>query len=80
MIMKKVFMSLAIAAMMVGAVSCGNNNSKKAEQTAETCEEVCEKACEKACEKSCGEACGECEGTDAKAKDCCQEGADKHAE
>ena len=33
--MKKVFMSLAVVAMMVAAASCGNNASKKAAAEAE---------------------------------------------
>ena len=33
--MKKVFMSLAVVAMMVAAASCGNNAAKKAEEAAQ---------------------------------------------
>ena len=43
--MKKVFMSAAIIAIMAVAVSCGSNNSKKAEKAAEepaACEEQCD--------------------------------------
>ena len=40
--MKKVFMSAAIIAIMAVAVSCGSNNSKKAE-AAEPAKECCEK-------------------------------------
>ena len=32
--MKKVFVSMAIVAMMFAAVSCGNNNAKKAAEGA----------------------------------------------
>lgn len=44
--MKKVFMSAAVVAMMVAAVSCECNNNKKAESE-EACTEQCEdtKAC-----------------------------------
>ena len=52
--MKKVFMSAAVVAMMVAAVSCQCNNNKKAEEACEgectECTEKCEEAnCEKAC-------------------------------
>ena len=31
--MKKVFMSIAVIAMMIAVAACGSNNSKKAEET-----------------------------------------------
>ena len=43
--MKKVFMSAAVVAMMVAAVSCQCNNNKKAE-------EACEGECTECTEKS----------------------------
>ena len=53
--MKKVFMSIAIVALMGAAVACGNN-TKKAAQESEAAVEVCEEACD-----SCGKAC--CDST-----------------
>lgn len=38
--MKKVIMSMAIVAMMVAAVACGNNANKKAQEAEEATETV----------------------------------------
>ena len=46
--MKKVFMSVAVLAMMIAATACGNNNSKKAEATAEEAAETVEEVVEAA--------------------------------
>ena len=61
-IMKKVFMSAAVVAMMIAAVSCQCNGSKKAEAAEEAATEECEG---KECEGK------ECEG---ETKECCKEG------
>ncbi len=54
--MKKVIMALAIASMAIFAVSCGNNNAKKAaEATEAAAEEVVEECTE--CAEECAEAC-----------------------
>lgn len=46
--MKKVFMSVAVVAMVMATAACGNNNAKKAEapveEAAEAVEEVVEAA------------------------------------
>ncbi len=39
-LMKKVIMSMAMVAMMVAAVACGNNANKKAQETEEATETV----------------------------------------
>ncbi len=44
--MKKVFMSLAVVALMLATVSCAcNNNQKKAEATEEAKTECCDSCC-----------------------------------
>ena len=44
--MKKVFMTLAMVAALACAVSCGNNNSKKAEEGEKTECTKCDKCCQ----------------------------------
>lgn len=65
--MKKIFMSVAVVAMMAAAMSCECSNCKKAEAPAEEAVECCEAKGE------CCEAKPECckEGAE-----CCQEGAE----
>lgn len=70
--MKKIFMSLAVAAAMFAAVSCAcNNNSEKAQECAATecadCE-GCDKAADACCEKAegCDKAC--CDSTNVDCK------------
>jgi hypothetical protein len=55
--MKKVFMSLAIVALMGAAVACNFNTKKGGEATegVEACTEVCD-SCAAACD-SCAKAC-----------------------
>ena len=50
-IMKKVFMALAIVAAMAASVACSCNNEKKADACCEEAKECCDstKCCEKAC-------------------------------
>ena len=55
--MKKVFMSAAVVAMMVAAVACECNNSKKAEAPAEEAVEAVEEA--EAPAEECAEECVE---------------------
>lgn len=75
--MKKVFMSLAVAAAMFAAVSCAcNNNSEKAQECAGTeCADCagCDKAEEACCDKAGAEGCE---------KECCKkaEGCDKECD
>ena len=61
--MKKVFMSLAIVALMSAAVACGNNPKKAAEEGETAPEapatECCDSTCTAACD-SCAAACGNC--------------------
>ena len=53
--MNKVFMSVAVIAMMAAAVACECNNSKKAEEEpAQEAVEACEEAAE-ACEEAAAE-------------------------
>ena len=63
--MKKVFMSIAVLAIMTAAVSCQCNNSKKAEEPA-------------AAEECAGE-CKDCEGEEC-TKACCDSTAAECAE
>ena len=63
--MKKVFMSLAAVALMVAAVSCGNNNAKKAEVAAEEVAACCDSTKAACCDstKACADSsacCGAC--------------------
>lgn len=53
--MKKVFMSIAVLAIMTAAVSCQCNNSKKAEEpaAAEECTGECDKCEGEECTKAC---------------------------
>lgn len=57
--MKKVFMSIAVVAMVAFAAACGNNSKKAAE--AEECCEECTECCDScmACCDSCA-ACDSC--------------------
>lgn len=56
--MKKVFMSLAVVALMLATVSCAcNNNQKKAEATEE-------KACTECCDSCCAAADSTCTACD----------------
>ncbi|MBO7543987.1 MAG: hypothetical protein J6T02_00210 [Bacteroidales bacterium] len=56
--MKKVFMSLAVVALMAAAVSCGCNNTKAAEEPAEEAIEAVEDTCAACCD-SCAAAAEE---------------------
>lgn len=58
--MKKVFMSIAVVAMIALASACGNNSKKAAEESCECCEE-CTECCDSctACCDSCA-ACDSC--------------------
>ena len=42
--MKKVFMTVAVVAMMIAVADCGNNASKKAAEATEEAVEACEAA------------------------------------
>ena len=87
--MKKVFMSLAVAAAMFAAVSCAcNNNSEKAQECAGTecadcagCDKAEEACCDKAgaegCEKEC---CKKAEGCDKECDKECDKQCDKQCE
>ena len=57
--MKKVFMTIAVVAMMIAVSACGNNAPKAAEAEAEAVEAV-EEVCEQ-CDSTCTEAC--CDST-----------------
>lgn len=78
--MKKVFMSLAVAAAMFAAVSCAcNNNSEKAQECAGTeCADCagCDKAEDACCDKA------GCEKEEGCEKECCKkaEGCDKECD
>lgn len=56
--MKKVFMTIAVVAMMIAVSACGNNTPKAAEAEAEAVE-VCDEKCDEcaACDSTCTEAC-----------------------
>lgn len=62
--MKKVFMSIAIVALMAAAVACGNNNAKKAEAPVEEAVEAC---CDSTCCTKADSTC--CEHADSA---CCE--------
>lgn len=70
--MKKVFMSIAVLAIMTAAVSCQCNNSKKAEEPAAA--EECAGEC-----NECEGECNECEGEEC-TKACCDSTAAECAE
>ena len=53
--MKKVFMSLAIVALMGAAVACNFGTKKAAQEAEEACTEACD-SCKAACD-SCGTCC-----------------------
>ena len=57
--MKKVIMALAIASMSIFAVSCGNNNAKKAAEATEAAAEECVEECKDCADTTC-EKCAEC--------------------
>ena len=61
--MKKIFMSVAIVAAMMAAVSCGNNNKKAEERPAECTEQCCGDCTTKAEGECCKDECckGECD-------------------
>lgn len=79
--MKKVFMSLAVAAAMFAAVSCAcNNNSEKAQECAGTeCADCagCDKAEDACCDKA---GCEKEEGCDKQCDKQCDKECDKHCE
>ncbi len=79
--MKKVFMSLAVAAAMFAAVSCAcNNNSEKAQECAGTeCADCagCDKAADACCDKA---GCEKEEGCDKQCDKQCDKECDKHCE
>ena len=52
-------MSLAVASLMVAAVSCGNCSSKKAEKAAEEVAAAVDSTCTKACCDSAKACCGD---------------------
>ena len=63
--MKKVFMASAVAALMVAAVACGNNNAKKSAEGVQESVEACSdpvKACCDSTKASCCEAQETAEG------------------
>ena len=79
--MKKVFMSLAVAAAMFAAVSCAcNNNSEKAQECAGTeCADCagCDKAADACCDKA---GCEKEEGCDKQCDKECDKQCDKQCE
>lgn len=74
--MKKILMTLAIAASVVALVSCGGNtkeDEKKKAETEQTCEgdDCCKDECTKA-EDCCTGECECVEGECEKGEDCCK--------
>ena len=60
-IMKKVFMSLAIVAAMAAAVACSCNNEKKADTCCEEAKECCDSTKCAGCEKACCDSTATCD-------------------
>lgn len=66
-IMKKVFMALAIVAAMAASVACSCNNEKKADACCEEAKECCDSTkcagCDstKCCEKACCDSTATCD-------------------
>ena len=67
--MKKVFISMAIAALCL--CSCGNNSgNKKAEEGEAAQTECCETKAEECCGEKEGECCGECNKAEGECANC----------